>query len=261
MSSTNLFQDTVKKLPEGGFLHVINIEEITPELKNLIDENLPKIHSASEYNLERTKKILRDVFKANVKPYNISDVKMGAIAEFFVHLYFSNLGFQQECLFQNLEDQHSIKKGHDGYYSYEDEAWIMESKSTATKTEHQDNIDLAYSDLKAKISGKNKTDDGRVISPWDNALNHALRVKSSNKIVDEIKSLSNDFIDGKYHEINDFNIIPASTVFLNGVWQQLNPDEIFQKISECMKGRKFKKINVICVTKRTTHLFLDYLNT
>lgn len=62
MASKKLFHETVRKLSNGGFLHVINIEEITPELKDFIDEHIPKIHNATAYNLERTKKILNKVW-------------------------------------------------------------------------------------------------------------------------------------------------------------------------------------------------------
>lgn len=261
MANPDYFNATIKKLSNGGVLHIINIEEITPDLKQLIDENLPKIHSASEYDLEQTKKILRIALDADKKPEEISTVKMGAIAEFFIHLYFVHFGFKQECLFQNLEELYSIKKGHDGYYSYQGETWIMESKSTKTAVEHKSNIKKAYDDLIAKVTGKNINGEGKVISPWDNALSHAIRAKSDEGILDSIRQLSKDFIDEIYHDIGEFNVIPASTVFLNGKWQLLDSDEIFKQVEACMGDKNFKKLNVVCVTKKTLGLFLDYLKT
>ena len=136
----------------------------------------------------------------------------------------------------------------------------MESKSTIADTAHEKNIKLAYSHLEAKVSGKNTNSDGEPISPWASALNHARQVESSDKILDEIKALSKEFIGGIYHNIGEFNIIPASTVFLDGSWQLLDSDEIFEKISSCMDKKKFKNLHVVCVTKRTVDLFLDYLN-
>ena len=52
----------------------------------------------------------------------------GAVAEFFAHLLLNHKGYEQNFLYQNLEER-SIKKGFDWVYSIEDELWLMESKS------------------------------------------------------------------------------------------------------------------------------------
>ena len=86
----------------------------------------------------------------------MNDIVKGSIAEFIVHLYLKACGFSQECLFKNLEEG-SIKKGFDGYYTYSNEEWIMESKSGSIKTSgitHRAKIKEAYDDLKNKIDGE-----------------------------------------------------------------------------------------------------------
>lgn len=260
MDKKNYFNIDIKKLSNGSLLHIINIECIDSDLEELINENISLIHSASEYDLDRTKKILRETFNSEQKPYNVPDVKMGAIAEFFVHLYFINVGFKQECLFQNLEETNSIKKGFDGYYSFNDEEWLMESKSTRSNNNHTETLKKAYKDLSDKVSGKSKNDQGFPISPWDNALKHANLAKTNQNILDNIKKLSEDFIDKKFYSINDFNIIPSSTIFLDNKLERVDSSIIHKEVDIYLKDKQYKKLHAVCVTQKTVNLFLDYLN-
>ena len=183
---------------------------------------------------------------------------MGAIAEFFTHLYLSEIGFKQECLFFNLEEG-SIKKGFDGYYSKANEEWIYESKSGSINTKnisHRGKIKEAYIDLKKTIAGKKKN------NPWQNAYNHAshMDVASASDIRKNLKNLSEDFINGKHHDIKNFNVIPGSTIFLNGNWKCLNSAELEKKIKKMITNFQFKKIHIICVNKKSLDLFWGYLN-
>lgn len=260
MSKVNYFTLDVKKLSNGSLLHIIDIDNIDSDLEKLIDENLPLIHSVSEHDLSQTKSILRESFNAFEKPYNVPDVKMGAIAEFFVHLYFVSVGFKQECLFQNLEESNGIKKGFDGYYSFNDEEWLMESKSSRSNTEHVKTFQKAYEDLSNKVSGKNLNSLGFPISPWDNALHHAKLAGTKQNILDNIKKLSKDFVDKKFYKIDDFNIIPSSTIFLEEASLKIDPNKTHSDLDNYLKNKTYNKLHAVCITQKTVDLFLDYLN-
>ena len=251
-----LLTATEKKFSNGGVLHIVDIKKINQDLEELIDNNLSKIHNKSKHDLRRTKILIKDFFENKKTIEGLSDNAIGSIAEFFVHLYLSEKGYSQECLYQNLEEDKSIKKGFDGYYSTENgDEWVMETKSSRKKSNinHKNNIQVAYNDLKDKFSGKKP-------NPWENAWNHAKVADSSKKILDSIKKLSNDFIDGKRHNVSEFNIIPSSTVFLNDVWERIDQENIYNEINTYVQKKEYKKINVVCITQQTANLFLDYLN-
>lgn len=260
MSKVNYFNINIKKLSSGSLLHIIDIDSIDSNLEKLIDENLPLIHSASEHDLNQTKNILRETFNTFEKPYKVPDVKMGSIAEFFVHLYFISVGFKQECLFQNLEESNGIKKGFDGYYSLNGEEWLMESKSSRSSSEHITTFKKAYEDLSNKVAGKSLNTSGFPISPWNNALHHAKIAGTKQSILNNIKKLSKDFVNKKFYKIDDFNIIPSSTIFLEGASIKINPNKTHEDLDKYIKDKKYNKLHAVCVTQRTVDLFLDYLN-
>lgn len=240
---------------DGSLLHIVDIEDLSSDLESFMDEQITLIHSANEYNLLNTKKILRKTFETTTGSEEIPDVKMGAIAEFFIHLYLASLGFKQECLFRNLEELHGIKKGHDGYYSFEKEEWLMESKSAKKDPDHLGNVKKAYKDISDKVSGRS----GNKNNPWDNALSHAKLAKADEDIIANIKRLSEDFLNDVFYNIDEFNIIPSSTIFFNGEWKQLDHDDLFKKIDGYISNMKYKKLNIVCVTQKTVALFLNYL--
>jgi len=100
-----------KKIGDDNYLHMINVEEIDTKLKKLMDDNIVAIcegHTASDL------KIIKEELKNYLEPKRNSTLEMGAIAEFFIHLYLNEIGFKQECIFQNLEEG-SIKKGFNRY--------------------------------------------------------------------------------------------------------------------------------------------------
>lgn len=144
-----------KKISNGNYLHLINIEEIDLKLESLIDKSIVAIcEGKTDTDLNTIKKRL--IHFLTTKNGNYTE--MGAIAEFFTHLYLSEIGFKQECLFFNLEEG-SIKKGFDGYYSKANEEWIYESKSGSINTKnisHRGKIKEAYSDLKKNDCGEEK---------------------------------------------------------------------------------------------------------
>ena len=252
---SNYFDVEHKKICNENYLHLINIEEIDSKLESLIDKSIVMIcEGKTNTDLAIIKKRLIHFLKTK----NRNCTEMGSIAEFFTHLYLNEIGFEQECLFFNLEEG-SIKKGFDGYYSKANEEWIYESKSGSIKTEnisHRGKIKEAYGDLKKTIAGKKKN------NPWQNAYNHAshMDVASALGIRENLKKLSEDFIKGKYHDIKNFNVIPGSTIFLNGKWERLNSAELEKTIKKMIIKFKFKKIHIVCVNKKSLDLFWDYLN-
>lgn len=251
---SKVFNSVCLALGNGNYLHLINIEGIDSNLESYIDKSIVKICEGNALtNLSLIKKRLIDFLKTKKG----SNIEMGSIAEFFTHLYLREMGYNQEFLFLNLEEG-SIKKGFDGYYSFLGDEWIYESKSGSISTaniSHDGKIKEAYNDLTKKISGDIKN------NPWQNAYNHAshIDVGSVESIRKNIKKFSEDFIHDKFHNIKDFNIIPGSTIFLDGGWEKIDPADLKIKIKALVKEFNFKKITIICVNKRSIELFWDYL--
>ena len=251
---SNTFNSECKEISNGNYLHLINIEEIDSKLTSLIDKSIVTIcEGNTDTDLNIIKKRLIKLLTSKRGTY----LEMGTIAEFYTHLYLNEIGFNQEFLFLNLEEG-SIKKGFDGYYSLSNEEWIYESKSGSINTKnisHSGKIKEAYDDLKKKISGDAKN------NPWQNAYNHASHVDvgSALNVRKNLRKLSEEFIKEEYHDINDFNVIPGSTIFLEGNWESLKPADLENKIKALITTFRFKKISVVCVNKKSLDLFWDYL--
>ena len=231
-------------------ISVIDIEAITDELKEFIDENIHQICLGEDGNLSTIKLDL----KKRIEGWEDQNKTIGSIAEFFVHLYLRYYGYKQECLFFNLEEN-SMKKGSDGLYSIENELWFMESKSgliTTSGITHASKIKEAYNDVKTKIT----TDVSN--NPWLNAYNHARIVGTKKNLRDNLKRLSDDFINKQYQNIEDKNIIPCATIFLNGVWSPQNHNKIIKSIKK-ISVLKGKAIHVICITQNSYDMFMQYL--
>jgi hypothetical protein len=241
-------------LGNGNHLHFINISTLNDDITAYINANIVSIcEGATNTDLPTIKQRL----KAFLTPKKGSTTEMGAIAEFFGHLYLTEIGFNQEFLFLNLEEG-SIKKGFDGYYSINDETWIYESKSGSLTTEgasHESKISSAYSDLKNKISGNPAN------NPWQNAYNHAchIDVGTDESIRQNLKALANAFNQGKRQDIGSFNIIPGSTLFIEGAWTNIDADDLAPKLKQLITTFNFTKIHIICVNKASIALFWDYL--
>ena len=249
----NSFTVTVKNINENVNINIITIESMSSDFKSFMDDSLISIYLGN-----RT----IDLSLAKQKLFNFLATKslntqMGAVAEFFIHLYVRTLSMKQECLMSNLEEG-SIKKGFDGYYSKGDDEWIMESKSGTIDTPtiaHHAKISEAYRGLKSLLSG------GSTNNPWENAYNHASHrdTNSSETIIKNIENFSNDFDRGTFYEIKNFNIIPTSTIFYNGV-MSVDSDEILEKIETLVDTFEYKKLEIICISKKSLDLFIDYLN-
>ena len=246
----------VKILKNGSELRIIDIENIDTPLKNLLDEKFIKICEGNvSINLNGVKQRVVNYLTPKIG----KTLEMGAIAEFFIHLHLNETGFEPQFLFFNLEEN-SIKKGFDGYYYHMSEEWILESKSGLSTTvgiSHSNKVKESYSDLSNKLSGKTKN------NPWREAYNHAshIDVGADASVRTNIKKFSDAFDNKVFFKIDDFNIIPGSTIFLNGSWSATDCNALEIEIEDAISKFNFKKIKIICVTKKSLKLFWDYLKT
>ena len=237
-------------------LHVIDIPLIDDNLEKLLDKHLVSIcEGDSDSELELVKLRLRNCFEDKRK-----NTTMGAIAEFLVHLYLNQNGFKQEFLFFNLEEG-SIKKGFDGFFSKGNETYLLESKSGSVNSKsisHKDKLKTAYSDLDNYVSGK--SDKGKN-NPWKNAYNHASHrdVGTEDSIIKKIKKLRDNFDLGKFSKIDEYNIVPCSTIFLDGIWNDGMTSEILLD-HEFLSKFSGNTVRAICITKDSVDIFFDYLS-
>ena len=249
----NPFTVTVKNINENVNINILTIDNITPVFKSFMDDSLISIYKGNRnISLSLAKQKL-----SNFLSTKDNNTKMGATAEFFIHLYIRTINMKQECVMGNLEEG-SIKKGFDGYYSQGDIEWIMESKSGSISTSsisHDSKVSIAYRGLKSLLSG------GSTNNPWENAYNHASHrdTNSSESIIKNINNFSNDFDMGIFYEIKNFNIIPTSTIFYNGV-MSVDSDEILENVEALVDAFEYQKLEIICISKKSLDLFIDYLN-
>lgn len=241
-----------KIIDDKTTLHIVDIDLLTVKLKECIDKHISKIHSNNDFNKEIVKKRILNY----LRPKKGSTLETGGIAEFFVHLFLNEKQYKQECLYTNLEEN-SIKKGFDGYYSKDDEEWIMESKSSdigSLGVCHKSNINKAYTDLKKKVSGTSSN------NPWTNAFNHAMMAKSGEKLLDNVKNLSIEFDEDSFMNIKDLNIIPSSVIFLGNQSNTLNDTQTdIENWLVKKPSKRYKKIHIVCITQKTKDIFWDYL--
>jgi len=250
-----VFQSLTKVINSNISIHIIDIDSLSIDLQKFIDQHFVYIcEGESDSDLEQVKKIVLKFLSSKN-----TNTKMGATAEFFLHLYLKSLGYKQECLYLNLEEG-SIKKGFDGYYSLNDiEEYIMESKSgsiTTSGINHPDKVKEAYNDLKNSLAGTKSNNN-----PWKNAYNHAshIDVATAKNIRKNIKKLSDEFDNNQFHNIKDFNIIPASTIFLDNIWREEFSKDIIGRLEDLSNEFEFTKLNLICVTQKSLKLFEEYL--
>jgi hypothetical protein len=200
------------------------------------------------------KRVKRRIIKF-LTPKKDTDLEIGAVAEFFVHLYLSKCGLRPKFLISNLEEN-SLKKGFDGLYIYKDEEWLCESKSgslVSKSVDHGSKVREAYKGLKDKLAGKDPN------NPWSNALRHAQIAGAEKNIQKKILALSDQFEDNQFHKIDDFNVIPCSTVYLDGKPENLTPQHIEEKIKKMLPSLSCKGIRIICITKQSVDAFWTYL--
>lgn len=240
-------------------LYVYDLPNLCLDTISLINSSLVEIcEGESDTSLDAAKLTFLDFLR------NKDDTtKIGAVAEFFIHLFLREQGYKQEFLFYNLEER-SIKKGFDGYFSQGDTQFIVESKSGFESTRnisHKAKIKEAYNDIASTIGGKSKKSTKGQNNPWRNAYNHASHIDVGTKksIRKNLKELSDLFDQGTYQNIENFNVIPCSTIFLDDEWSAQFSESILAEEDAFFLALKAKTLKVVCITNKTISAFINYL--
>lgn len=235
-------------------LLLVDLLTIDLAMEKRIDSTLVAICEGEGSDLPRVKSRLLSFLSRKTQ-----ETAYGAVAEFFLHLYLREMGLTQDCMFFNLEES-SIKKGFDGVFSYVNETYFMESKSssfTSKNVSHTKNIKLAHGDLVDYLRGKSKKGFN---NPWRNAYNHACHadVGSKKPLRDKLRGIADLYDKGKYQDPSDFNLIPCSTIYsdkANFIKYNIDINNNFQFISD-MQG---KSVTSICITSAAYSAFISYL--
>lgn len=191
--------------------------------------------------------------------------KIGFIAEFFCHLYLKQISFEQHFIFRNLEETNSMKKGFDGVYQNEDGIWLYESKSSLPSTStatHNSNIGEAFNDIKKKINGTKTDASGNPTDPWSNAIHHAglMSVKPDKTLIQNLNEFKKRFFKNDFEDIKNFNVIPSSIIFMEHSWVSIDINDLEKKIESLTKKYEYKKMNIICINKKSINNFINYIN-
>lgn len=109
---------------------------------------------------------------------------------------------------------------------------------------------VTESACKKQLSGATKN------NPWKNAYNHASHVDVNTKksIRENIKKMSDKFVLNSFAKIEDFNIIPASTIFLDDNWEEMDINDLQVKLQEKVENFSYKGLMVICITKSSVEI-------
>jgi hypothetical protein len=239
-------------LPGSGILYVVDIKIITPTLRLYMDKVLGQLAFGRSIPLALVKTKIKSFLKKKRK----SNQEIGAIAEYFVHLFLRDRGLKPQSLITNLEEN-SLKKGFDGLYILEKEEWLCESKSGSLMTAgvcHTSKVKEAYKGLQNKISGKDPN------NPWQNAMYHAKVLNANQSLVKKLTELSDRFDNGEYVDIKQFNIIPCSTIYLDGKNTPFEVKEIEANICKAIEKFSYKSLRIVCITKSSVEAFHAYLN-
>lgn len=241
-----------KRISDNIELFIWDIDSLSDDLKSLIDHEFVSIYEGSSTtSLSTVKKKARKLFEGKNQNWVV-----GATAEFFLHLFLRQQGYSQQCLFKNLEE-HSIKKGFDGYYTFNDDEWIMESKAglkrnPETTNTHEGKIKIAIKDVEKKVAGKEEN------NPWENAFNHAKIADANAKILDNLRKLDNEFAEGGFHTIDEFNVIPCATLYYQDEEFE-NKNSIENQFTDISFFNAKKQI-VLCASYRSFQILQEYIN-
>lgn len=235
----------LKKNAQVNFARLVDFRLI----ESYIDETINEIVSGERFSddISTTKFEIKNLMISK----NINQ-KHGLVAEFFTHLVLKDMGFIQESIFSNLEES-SMKKGFDGVYSVRNSIWIAESKSGHTDgIIHRSKINEAFNDLNDKLEGRSSN------NPFRNAAYHmiATRRKPKKKLLDSIKELSTNYILGKYPSLEEFNVIPVSTLFVSHFQTE---GDIMADVNDLIDKMKYKEIVIICIDNQIYDDFLSYI--
>lgn len=250
MTKPQPFNYKKSKIDSNSVLYTISLEKITPDLKKYIDETIVTLCRGNRnLKVSTVKKELLDYLNAKRK----SQLFIGSITEFFVHLFLLSIKFKQEFVYLNLEEG-SIKKGFDGVYTKKKEMWIAESKSGDSSSKgisHKRKISEAYRDLKGKLAGHQK-------NPWNNAYYHAKAIDSDESLLKKINELSENYTESKFELIEDYNVMPCSTIVMNKSYSKIKRKKLKTELSSSITHSK-NKICFFCCNKKSLENLIDYL--
>ncbi|MES2588661.1 MAG: hypothetical protein V4622_06750 [Bacteroidota bacterium] len=235
----------------------MNIENYSKEFLELIEQEIGYIRNGdlSNENIKYIKKAIKIWFQ---KKGDDERPKIGYVSEFICHLYLRSKKFEQYFLFKNLEEN-GPKKGFDGLYLKDEEIWLVESKSTSNiQKNHSAKINEAYKDLKIKVESIDIKDN----NPWENSKNHLdnRNIRENEDLSEKIKKLSQDFIDKNTHGIEEYNIIPSSTIFMGDNYQIIDVTNLKDSLEKLCKDFNAKKLNLVCVNKKSIDDFLKFID-
>lgn len=248
------------KISDNITLHFLSIDNYTDRLKGYIESNIHQIWNGDNEIIESAEDI--SIVKKELLKLienKTDEQKVGIVSEFICHLYLRANKYEQHFLFRNLEEK-GMKKGFDGVYLIGSDFFIYESKSsleTTSDATHNGNISEAYHDLRQKIEGINAIND-----PWRNAYNHASHrsINFNDNVSKTLKRLSKEYVLKKYSKVENYNLIPSSTLYLGARYTDIDKDDLKNKIESLVSRYKFKKLNVICINKSSVQHFIGYLN-
>ncbi|MVO08786.1 hypothetical protein GOQ30_06370 [Flavobacterium sp. TP390] len=251
-----MFNNNVIEISDKLCLNFINIESYSNDFIDLIEKEIALIRNGdlSKDDIVYVKKAIKKWF---IKKGKDERPKIGYVAEFICHLYLRSKDYKQYFLFKNLEEN-GPKKGFDGLYLKDETLWLVESKSTSKyKTKHTSKIKAAYKDIKKKIESNDIKDS----DPWENAKNHLENgnVRKNEKLSKLITQLSKDFMDNVSHKIDEFNIIPSSTIFMGDNFENIN-DSLKDELKNLCKDYGANKLNIICINKKSIDEFIKFID-
>jgi hypothetical protein len=253
----NIFNHTIIQLSKKVTVNFINVESYTNAFIELIEKEIGFIRNGS-VNDEDIKDIKKRIKTWIDRKKKDERAKNGFIAEFICHLYLRFNDFEQYSLFKNLEER-GPKKGFDGLYLLNEEIWLLESKSTTVlKNTHISEINKAYTDIKTKIESSEK--DGHINDPWENAKHHIQITNPNKTLIDKVKKLSSDFLNDRKHKVEEYNIIPCSTIYLKNNYKEIDIEELKNKFTKNINKHKAKQLNIICVNKKSIDGFINFIN-
>lgn len=239
-------------------VYFLDFENLNDNLKNIIDIYVLKLF---KWNKKLwTIQGVKDIFTEFLDTKKGTTLEIWRISEFFIHIFLMNSWYTTEFLFENLEEQKSIKKWFDWFYTHNWESWIMESKSwkiTTRGISHYWKIKEAYGDLSQKFSWIDSK--WEKYSPWHNAYGHMKNADSSEDLLEKINELDVRMSRWETFTCSDFNIIPASTIFLDGKLDFFDKDDLIEKIEILLKKLDYKNMKIICVTHKTIEIIYNYL--
>lgn len=253
----NIFNETIIYVNKKVSFNFLNIENYNNDLIKLIESEIGFIRNG-DLNDEELKDVKRRIKIWIDRKKKDERAKNGFIAEFICHLYLRQNRFEQYSLFKNLEER-GPKKGFDGLYVLNNEMWLVESKSTTVLTNtHNSEINKAYKDIKTKL--ESSEENVGVNDPWENAKHHIQIANPNKTLIENVKKLSSDFINNRKHKINEFNIIPCSTIYLKDSWEEINAEELKKILKKGITNKEAKKLNILCINKKSTDDFVEFID-